>query len=220
MWEFKPLSTKAKSKQQQMQKRGVALLSHRCRKGHLKPALPYVPPHQKRPDIKFALRDAAAKGKVKLESLLKMSELQLVKALRKSGHLPNHTVCTKPKCNGKLTKLFCWKGRGTVIQVPQQRMSGTRLPSRRKPSFHEHCWQQKRSVADASCNIALRSVGTVGEASAHCPCGHRRHWQALRGCCVWRLAEIAEEICVCKSRGNHFRKPQLRHSRLGSRRDA
>ena len=109
----KPLIKKPASnlKQQQSYKRGAARLTMRRSVIKKPAALPYVPEHQQlEKGKKFQVRDSAAAGEVKLETLLGMTEKQLITSMEKGGQLHKHTVCCH--CHkGKLTPLMRQPGR-------------------------------------------------------------------------------------------------------------
>ena len=85
-------------------KSGAARLT--TRRSYKKPSgkvkVPYVPLHrQKERGAHFQVRDSAGKGDIKLESLLKMSQRQLLTSLWKTGQLSKLTKCTHCR-KGKL----------------------------------------------------------------------------------------------------------------------
>jgi hypothetical protein len=85
------------------QKSGATRL--RIRVAYKKPAVaakvPYVPAHQqKESGPHFQVRDSASKAKVRLETIMRRSELQNAKCMWKMGHLSKLTCCGK--CKGPL----------------------------------------------------------------------------------------------------------------------
>ena len=94
---------------QQAAKKGTALLKSRKSKLPVKRSVPYVPVHQQSGDPRRETRKTTEKAETKLQTLLNMKELALIKMMWRQGHLDKMKVC--PKCKkGKLGILKKHKG--------------------------------------------------------------------------------------------------------------
>jgi hypothetical protein len=84
-------------------KRGTKLLLTRAMKRPSHRIVPYTPAHQQALHQKRSTRGAAEQCEMKLETLLKMTDLKLLRGLWGGGFLEKFRSCPNPKCKG-LTK--------------------------------------------------------------------------------------------------------------------
>ena len=75
---------------------------------------PWTPEHQQRANDKVDIRKAAAKGVVKFQSILKMSNMKIVKFLRAGGRLSTIISCPVRNCKGHRSKLQPSRGGGAM----------------------------------------------------------------------------------------------------------
>ena len=98
---------------QQAAKKGTALLLTRSKKVPANRSVPYVPSQQQSGEPKRESRKATSKAKLKLQTLLNMSEQSLIKMMWRMGHLEHRKKGHQcPKCKkGKLSVLKKSKSR-------------------------------------------------------------------------------------------------------------